>query len=285
MHGELTVESRVGEGSTFIASLPLPDAPPGWRGTFAEPDEVIGGATAFEPERHDDDAPRLRVLADEDHPASRALLSDQLDALGHDARLVTNGVEAMRAFFEHPFDGVLTDLGMPRDGRIRVGEFPARARGEDAGDRDDRARDRRRLSSLRTDGAAEVVLKPLSISALDAALRRQTVRGRAPAPARAVADGGAPAMSDSVRDALRDATLRSLAVIGNALASGDLQAIKVELHSTRGGFALAGDIAARDACAYAERAVTEGGAEAMRPARPGLEAAIGEALERLARRQ
>ncbi|KWA76382.1 hypothetical protein WL30_00280 [Burkholderia ubonensis] len=134
-------------------------------------------------------------------------------------------------------------------------------------------------------GAAEVVLKPLSISALDAALRRQTVRGWAPAPARAVADGGAPAMSDSVRDALRDATLRSLAVIGNALASGDLQAIKVELHSTRGGFALAGDIAARDACAYAERAVTEGGAEAMRPARPGLEAAIGEALERLARRQ
>lgn len=75
MHGELTVESRVGEGSTFIASLPLPDAPPGWRGTFAEPAEVIGGATAIEPERHDDDAPPLRVLVAEDHPASQRVAS------------------------------------------------------------------------------------------------------------------------------------------------------------------------------------------------------------------
>ncbi|WP_175921178.1 response regulator, partial [Burkholderia pyrrocinia] len=108
----------------------------------------------------------------EDHPASRALLRDQLDALRYDATIVSNGIEAMRAFFERPYDVVLTDLGMPElDGfalanflREQGARVPVIAMTAHATDED-----RRRCEQV---GVAEVVLKPLSIETLDATLRR-----------------------------------------------------------------------------------------------------------------
>ncbi|MCW0060297.1 ATP-binding response regulator, partial [Burkholderia pseudomallei] len=125
MGGELRVDSRLGEGTVFVAELPLPEAPSGWRDDVPEPETFVDTARGYDAEERfgadeeaetdaevDVDEP-LRVLVAEDHPASRALLRDQLDALHYDATIVSNGVEAMRAFFEHPFDVVLTDLGMP----------------------------------------------------------------------------------------------------------------------------------------------------------------------------
>ncbi|KVW42721.1 hybrid sensor histidine kinase/response regulator [Burkholderia ubonensis] len=286
MQGDVMVDSRLGDGSTFVVALPLPEAPPGWRDALAEPEVAVDAEYGLEPEWHGD-APPLRVLVAEDHPASRALLRDQFDALGHDATLVTNGIEAMRAFFEHPFDVVLTDLGMPElDGfalanflREQGAKVPVIAMTAHATDED-----HRRCEQA---GVAEVVLKPLSISTVDAVLRRHTAHDRADEAAGAHAGddvqggGGRPVMSDEIRETLRDATRHSLAVIGSALASGDIDPVKIELHSMRGGFALAGDIEAREACTHAERAVTEGGIEAMRAEWPGFDAAIGEALERL----
>ncbi|KVL37830.1 hybrid sensor histidine kinase/response regulator [Burkholderia sp. MSMB1835] len=297
MRGELAVESRPGAGTTFTATLPLADALPGWRAAFDERDDT---ASAGFGRLRDDAAPPLRVLVAEDHPASRALLRDQLDALHWNATLVTNGIEAMRAFFTQPFDVVLTDLGMPElDGfalanflREQGAKVPVIAMTAHATEED-----RRRCAQV---GVAEVVLKPLSISALDAVLRRHTALDRAGVgagvPAGADADAGSlggapsyedapgdarPVISDEIRETLRNATRYSLAVIGDALSGGDIDQVKVELHSMRGGFALAGDVDASDACAQAERAVAEGGIDAMKAAWPALEAAIGDALERL----
>ncbi|KVD47576.1 hybrid sensor histidine kinase/response regulator [Burkholderia sp. ABCPW 11] len=287
MQGELAVESRPDEGTTFTATLPLADALPGWRAALDERDNTA--PAGFERPR-DDAAPPLRVLVAEDHPASRALLRDQLDALHWDATLVTNGIEAMRAFFTQPFDVVLTDLGMPElDGfalanflREQGAKVPVIAMTAHATEED-----RRRCAQV---GVAEVVLKPLSISALDAVLHRHTALDRADAGAGAAsgvpADEDAPGdlrpvISDEIRETLRNATLHSLAVIGDALSSGDVDQVKVELHSMRGGFALTGDVDASDACAQAERAVTEGGIDAMKVAWPTLEAEIKCALKRL----
>ncbi|MBN3816252.1 response regulator [Paraburkholderia sp. Se-20369] len=283
MRGELTVDSRVGEGTTFTATLPLADAPAEWREDAAGQDvaadlDAEAGAAADDEFEADDEAP-LRVLVAEDHPASRALLRDQLDVLRYDATIVANGVEAMRAFFAHPFDVVLTDLGMPElDGyaltnllREQGAQVPVIAMTAHATDED-----YRRCKQV---GAAEVVLKPLSISALDAVLRRHAARG---AREGAHADHGRqPVMTDEMREKLRAATLHSLAVIGEALASGDVDSIKIELHSMRGGFALAGETEARDICARAELIATEGGVEALTPAWPDCRAAIERALERL----
>ncbi|KVX12532.1 hybrid sensor histidine kinase/response regulator [Burkholderia ubonensis] len=266
------------------ASLPSPEAPAGWRDAFAEPDAAPDSEQEPALETHDD-MPPLCVLVAEDHPASRALLRDQLDALGYDATIVTNGIEAMRAYFEHPFDVVLTGLGMPeldgfalarflREQGAKVPVIAMTAHGTDE--------DYRRCEQA---GAAEVVLKPLSIDALDAVLRRQAAYGKAAISNAAHASGrhadNQPVMSVEIREKLRAATLHSLAVIGDALSCGEIDPVRIELHSMRGGFALAGDTAARDACARAERTVTEDGIDAMKAHWPAFEAEIECALKRL----
>ncbi|KVL06114.1 hybrid sensor histidine kinase/response regulator [Burkholderia cepacia] len=279
MHGELTVDSRVDEGSTFVAVLPLPEAPPDWREAFADVDP----SPAVEAERvqaaaHGDTSP-LRVLVAEDHPASRALLRDQLGALGHEATLVTNGIEAMRAFFEGAFDVVLTDLGMPElDGfaltrflREQGAAVPVIAMTAHATDED-----YRRCAQA---GAAEVVLKPLSISVLDAVLRRHAGAGAVPGHA-PVAHDERPVVSAEIRETLRSATLQSIQSIDAALARGDIPTIGVELHSMRGGFALVGDTEVRDACAAMERVVDS---DAFAANWPDFRHTLERALTRLGR--
>ncbi|WP_321859809.1 hybrid sensor histidine kinase/response regulator [Burkholderia cenocepacia] len=278
MGGALTVDSRPGAGTTLVASLPLAKAPSGWRAAFGD---APAAALAL-PAQAADDAP-LRVLVAEDHPASRALLRDQLDALHYDATIVTNGIEAMRAYFAHPFDVVLTDLGMPELDGFALANFlreqgaavPVIAMTAHATDED-----RRRCAEV---GAVEVVLKPLSIAALDAVLRRHGVRGAAACAPRDEADGQPlPTMTDEMREKLRGATLHSLAVIEEALSNGDVEPIRIELHSMRGGFALAGDVAASDACAEMERIAYDGDRDALNAGWPGFRACIDQALARLA---
>ncbi|WP_175884053.1 hybrid sensor histidine kinase/response regulator [Burkholderia sp. BCC0044] len=280
MGGALIVDSRPGAGTTFVVALPLADAPSGWRAAF---DDVPATAPAL-PMHANDGAP-LRVLVAEDHPASRALLRDQLDALHCDATLVSNGIEAMRAYFAQPFDVVLTDLGMPElDGfalanflREQGAKVPVIAMTAHATDED-----RRRCADV---GAVEVVLKPLSIAALDAVLRRHGMRGAANQPERSDPEGERPAaMTDEMREKLTSATLHSLAVIDNALASDDVEAVRIQLHSMRGGFALAGDVEARDACAAMEGIVNAGERDSIDASWPGCRERIERALERLAHR-
>lgn len=276
MQGELTVDTRPGEGATFVAALPLPEAAAGWRAIHADDDSAPDAAQAG------DDISALRVLVAEDHPASRALLRDQFAALGHDATIVTNGIEAMRAYFGEPFDLVLTDLGMPELDGFALANFlreqgatvPVVAMTAHATDED-----YRRCAQA---GAVEVVLKPLSIDALDAVLRRHGRHGGGERLHPAEADGRqSRVMTDEMRVQLRMATQRSLAAIDEALSIGDGDPVRIELHSMRGGFALAGDMKATDACAEMERALHAGGVTAVKGRWPGFQRAVEQALDRL----
>ncbi|MDN8033526.1 ATP-binding protein [Burkholderia vietnamiensis] len=258
------------------------------------PTSALSPAQPPAPESSADGETPLRVLVAEDHPASRALLRDQLDALHCDATLVSNGIEAMRAFFAQPFDVVLTDLGMPElDGfalanclREQGAKVPVIAMTAHATDED-----RRRCAQA---GAVEVVLKPLSIDALDAVLTRHARHAAAARSSTADStdstdstdsadsdDRPTPPMTDEIRENLRTATLLSLALIDDALPRGDVERIRVELHSMRGGFALAGDIVAGAACAHAERIFSQGRTVALRAAWPACRAAIERSAERL----
>ncbi|WP_330995006.1 ATP-binding protein [Burkholderia stagnalis] len=291
MDGELSVDSRFGEGSNFVVTLPLPDAPRGWRAELSDLDACLGpaygvgiddGPMADETggERRVGGEP-IRVLVAEDHPASRALLRDQLDALGYDATIVANGIEAMRAYFEQPYDIVLTDLGMPElDGfalanflREQGARVPVIAMTAHATDED-----RRRCEKA---GAVEVVLKPLSIGALNAVLRRHAGHDVV-----ASASQGSPEreleITDEIRQTLLASTRHSLAAIEAALASGDTDIVRVELHSMRGGFALVRDVDARDACARAESTLRDDGLDALKRIWSSIEAAVTLALRRLA---
>ncbi|WP_107310775.1 hybrid sensor histidine kinase/response regulator [Burkholderia metallica] len=279
MQGALTVDSREGEGTTFTAALPLPAAPAGWRHEYPEQDAgpqaplPISGPDT-------DDGPPIRVLVAEDHPASRALLRDQLDALGHDATIVGNGMEAMRAFFGRPFDVVLTDLGMPElDGyalanflreqgaRVPVIAMTAHATEDDY----------RRCEQV---GVVEVVLKPLSIAVLDDVLKRHAARGAVPVASRAERERQL-VVTDEIRRTLDAATRQSLMALDTALASGDLDTIRIELHSLRGGFALVGDVTATQACAEMDRTTGDGDVEALRLQWPAFRNTIEHALTQL----
>jgi len=99
MGGEVGVESTPGEGSLFWFRLPLAEA---------APSAHRKAATQERPLR------KLRVLIAEDNPVNqRVILHLVGKKLGHEAVLVTNGLEAVEAFRTQDFDIVLMDCQMP----------------------------------------------------------------------------------------------------------------------------------------------------------------------------
>ncbi|MDZ7705492.1 MAG: PAS domain-containing protein [Trueperaceae bacterium] len=122
MGGEIWVDSKVGQGTTFHVRLPLPvsDVPV---------DETVGTfdmRTASGP---------LRILVAEDNHPNQLLIRTLLGKAGHNVDVVGNGLEAVEAVQSIPYDLVLMDVQMPElDGidatqRIRalggaVGKIP-----------------------------------------------------------------------------------------------------------------------------------------------------------------
>ena len=131
MGGEIGVDSRVGEGSTFWFRLPL---------VAVSEEEIIDldrkpeqelkslGPLVFE---SDESRPGGRLLVAEDNRINQVVITKLLDRMGFDAKLVSNGVEAVEAMREERFDLILMDCHMPEmDGfaatrRIRELEPPA----------------------------------------------------------------------------------------------------------------------------------------------------------------
>lgn len=55
----------------------------------------------------------LRLLVVEDHVDSAELLAELLENHGHSVRIATNATEAYALANEHPFDVVVSDVGLP----------------------------------------------------------------------------------------------------------------------------------------------------------------------------
>jgi len=101
MGGDITVRSKLGEGSTFSFHLPLQPV----------------AETATQPGAAADAGPALgrplRLLVAEDHPVNRQYIAALLESLGHVAHFATTGQEAVQAARSRRFDLVLMDLHMP----------------------------------------------------------------------------------------------------------------------------------------------------------------------------
>src|SRR5471032_1677423 len=100
MDGSIGAESRIGEGSTFSFTLPLTV------GIAPLPDPLA----APRGERH---AYRLRVLCAEDVRTNQIIVSTLIENMGHDIRIVENGLQALHALSTAAYDLVLMDGRMP----------------------------------------------------------------------------------------------------------------------------------------------------------------------------
>jgi signal transduction histidine kinase/ActR/RegA family two-component response regulator len=124
MGGDITVRSRVGQGSCFTVEVLLwpvdaVSVPP----LQAEPLQapIVPAADARMPQEAPTVVPMadgagagpLRILVADDHPVNRILMEAMLGRLGHATQLCDNGAEAVEWVKREPFDLVLMDVHMP----------------------------------------------------------------------------------------------------------------------------------------------------------------------------
>ncbi len=106
MGGSIRVQSRLGEGSCFRFSLPVPVAGPGAAAPAraAPPPEAVA-APGF--------GAALHVLLAEDNPVNRQLVVRLLEKRGHRVDTAANGREACDALHLQSYDVILMDVQMP----------------------------------------------------------------------------------------------------------------------------------------------------------------------------
>ncbi|MGB2804322.1 MAG: ATP-binding protein [Candidatus Zixiibacteriota bacterium] len=95
-HGEIAVESQAGEGATFTIKLPL---------SKIIREDVAQAAVPGCPER-------LSILVVDDEQEVGSVLNELLSDEGHLVRVADDGSKAISLLEKHPFDVVITDLGM-----------------------------------------------------------------------------------------------------------------------------------------------------------------------------
>ncbi|MGV7206863.1 7TM diverse intracellular signaling domain-containing protein [Oxalobacteraceae bacterium A2-2] len=182
MGGAIAVESRVGAGSTFSATVPL----------------ALGAAPAHDPDaapRPEHHAYRLRVLCAEDVRTNQIIISTLVEAMGHDIRIVENGLQALHALSTAEYDLVLMDGRMPmmdgeqatrllraggnEDYRVLDRDVPVVALTANASDHD-----RARYLAAGMDGfLSKPVDERLLFDQIEQAIARHLGRGRALRPA------------------------------------------------------------------------------------------------------
>ncbi len=128
MHGEVSLDSEPGRGSTFHLRLPLPLAKEEMKKGDSSPGQNAGDRPVVPPPRH----AAGRALLVEDNLINQQVAQGLLHHLGLDCEIAGNGTEALDLLARRDFDLVLMDVQLPDlDGlevtrRIRDPESPVR---------------------------------------------------------------------------------------------------------------------------------------------------------------
>lgn len=161
MGGEISLRSMPGRGSTFFLHIPA-------RLTDIAGESIESPAPVTPAKRG------ARILVAEDNPINQALLEAMLGKLGHQAVIVSDGREAVKAANESAFDLVLMDVRMPELNGIEAcrqirrvhsqEKLPVLALTANAYPED--------VLACREAGMQEELVKPVLLPELDAAIRR-----------------------------------------------------------------------------------------------------------------
>ncbi|MFY0618333.1 ATP-binding protein [Shimia sp.] len=124
MGGEITVSSRLGEGATFVVSLPLKPTEksvdhasdqlpianigPTRTGVRKQTAEIPAAPVPQSAELRG-----LRILVAEDNMTNQLVVRKMLERTGAEMRFAQNGQQAIEAFVEDGCDVILMDLSMP----------------------------------------------------------------------------------------------------------------------------------------------------------------------------
>jgi len=103
MDGEISLQSRVDEGTTFCVSLPLEPSRATSQEVLVETSDPVSAKMKQS----------LRILVADDNPMVATVLSSQLSRLGYSADTVKNGQEVLDALGERPYHLVFLDCQMP----------------------------------------------------------------------------------------------------------------------------------------------------------------------------
>ena len=238
MGGSLAVESTVGEGSTFLLTLPLP---------------MVADA------EHDaDGTARETVLVVEDSPVNQLLVTNQLERLDYQCVIADDGFEALRVFETgRAFALVFMDWHLPGIDGLETSRRLRRIEADNGWQRTPvvaitaRATpgDRERCLDA---GMDDVVTKPASLEDIRHALARWAVdepAARTPAP-RAGTDTrvleqlldelGDPAVIHKLIETFLEQLPERQGRIATGIADGDLEAVRRAAHTLKSTSAVVG---------------------------------------------
>ena len=168
MGGEIWVETKLGEGSTFTFTIVAQELSPPLSQTPSRSSDISDKIfSTIHP---------LSILVAEDDYVNQLVITGYLDALGYQAKMVPNGVEVLNILKTQKFDVILMDCQMPEldgfqtthkiietylDNRPRIIAVTASAMEDE-------------INRCRKCGMDEILTKPVSMNTLKNALKNVT---------------------------------------------------------------------------------------------------------------